>query len=202
MIDAACAARRLDRLVVSSDDAEVLAIARDVQPGIALLRPAELATDTSLVVEAVRHALASVESADEPQFDAVAIVQVTSPFTQAEDIDAVIELLEHSGADSAVSVSEVAFDLHPSKFKVLEGDRLLPYFQDEQGRTAAHEWPKVYVRNGSVYATRRQVIDAGRVIGEDCRGHVMPRERSHDINDEMDWLFAEFLWQRRVGATS
>jgi CMP-N-acetylneuraminic acid synthetase len=53
------------------------------------------------------------------------------------------------------------------------------------------------VRNCSVYVTRRRVIDSGRVLGDDCRGYVMPRERSLDINEELDLLFAEFLLARR-----
>ena len=58
---------------------------------------------------------------------------------------------------------------------------------------AAHELPTIYVRNCSVYVTRREAIERGQVIGDDCRGYVMPRQRSLDINDELDWEFAEFL---------
>jgi CMP-N,N'-diacetyllegionaminic acid synthase len=58
---------------------------------------------------------------------------------------------------------------------------------------AAHELPELYVRNCAVYATRQRVIDAGQIIGSDCRGYVMPRQRSMDINDELDYRFVEFL---------
>jgi CMP-N,N'-diacetyllegionaminic acid synthase len=44
---------------------------------------------------------------------------------------------------------------------------------------------------------RRKTIDAGQIIGDDCRGYVMPRERSLDINDEMDLAFAEYLLGKR-----
>jgi CMP-N-acetylneuraminic acid synthetase len=53
------------------------------------------------------------------------------------------------------------------------------------------------VRNGSVYAARRSALDAGRVIADDCRAYVMPRERSVDVNDARDLAFAEFLLARR-----
>ncbi len=121
------------------------------------------------------------------------IIQPSSPFTTAADIDATIDLLEASGADSAVSVMEVNHDLHPLKFKTMQGDLLLPYFESEAGRMAAHELPRVYVRNCSVYASRRATLDGGQIIGDDCRGYVMPRERSLDINDSLDLSFAEFL---------
>ncbi len=195
-IEAARAARRLTRLVVSSDDAEVLAIARQYDPSLALSRPAALATDTALAIEFVRHALTCLEGAGEASFEAVAIVQPSSPLTRTEDIDATIELLESSDADSAVSVMELDHAIHPAKLKTMEGTRLVPYMEQESGRMAAHQLPKLYVRNCSVYAIRRATIEQGEIIGQDSRGYVMPRERSVDINDELDWEFVQFLANR------
>lgn len=200
VIEAARGARALDRLVVSSDDAEVLALARDVDPALPLARPAELATDTAPALAYVRHALDVLEAAGEAPFDAVAIVQPTSPLTEPGDIDQTVSLLRESGAESAVTVVQLEHALQPAKLKVLQGDRLLPYLEEEDGRMAAHELPALYVRNGAVYATRRATIDAGQLLGRDCRAHVMPRGRSVDINDEMDLLFARFLLERRMEA--
>ena len=120
----------------------------------------------------------------------------TSQFTAPEDVEGTIKLLLGSGAESAVSVVRVAHDVHPIKMKRLDGDRLLPYLEDERGRMAAYELPEIFVRNCSVYATRRAVLDSGRILGEDCRGYIMPRIRSVDINDELDLEFAEFLLRR------
>jgi CMP-N-acetylneuraminic acid synthetase len=138
-----------------------------------------------------------LEANGEGPYDAVVIVQPSSPFTLAEDIDATIDLLVRSGADSAVSVMQLEHAAHPFKMKVLEGDRLLPYLEEERGRMAAHQLPVIYVRNGSVYATRRPSLDRGQVIGDDCRGYVMPHERSLDINEELDLQFGEFLLARK-----
>jgi CMP-N-acetylneuraminic acid synthetase len=197
-IEACLAAQNLSRVVVSSDDEEVLQIAGRYDARLPLRRPAELATDTSLAIEFVRHALSTLEIGGEPRFDAVVIVQPSSPFTTAEDVDAVVELLERSGAESAVSVMEVDHALHPLKLKTMQGDRLLPYLEAERGRMAAHELPRVFVRNCSVYASIRRVHDAGKILSDDCRGYVMPRERSLDINDELDWEFAKFLHERKA----
>ena len=121
-------------------------------------------------------------------------MQPTSPFTTAGDIDATVALLERTKADSAVSVMELEHAVHPLKLKRMnEERRLLPYLEAEEGRMAAHELPRVYVRNGSVYATQRASIERGQILGDDCRGHLMPRSRSVDINDELDLRFAEFL---------
>lgn len=192
-IEACRSARCFSRVVVSSDDEEVLSIAKQYDPELPLRRPAELCTDTSLAIEFVRHTLNTLETPSVFPFDVVVIVQPSSPFTTAADIDGTVELLLQSGADSAASVMEIDHALHPLKLKILQGDRLLPYFEEERGRMAAHDLPKLYVRNCSVYASLRRVHDAGKILGDDCRGYVMPRERSIDINDELDWKFTQFL---------
>jgi CMP-N-acetylneuraminic acid synthetase len=198
IIEAARAAKCLDRLVVSSDDPEVLEVASTYGRSVPLERPADLATDSSPAIDFVRHALECLPSGGQP-FDAIAILQPTSPFTLSVDIDRTIELLERSGADSAVSVMRLDHAIHPAKLKTLSADRLLPYLEEERGRMAAHDLPDVYVRNCSVYVTRRGAIERGQVIGDDCRAYVMPRERSLDINDEQDFLFAEFLLSKQAG---
>ena len=197
-IEAALAAETLDQIVVSSDNSEVLNIARSYDKGIALTRPAELATDTSPAISYVNHALEALENEGGGPFTAIVILQASSPFTLAEDIDGTVRLLERTGADSAVSIMQLDHAIHPIKLKILQGDRLLPYLEEEEGRMAAHELPTLYVRNCSIYATRRQIVDSGQVIGGDCRGYLMPPERSIDINTELDFLFAEFLVKRHL----
>jgi CMP-N-acetylneuraminic acid synthetase len=163
-----------------------------------LRRPEAISGDEALAIDYVRHALGELEAQGEAPFEAVAIVQPSSPFTTEKDIDGTVDVLARSpGADSAVTVMELEHAIHPVKLKRLEGDRLVPYLEEERGRMAAHELPKLYVRNCSVYATRRACLDKkGSVIGDDSRALVMPRERSLDINDELDWAFAEFLASR------
>lgn len=195
VLRAARAARALDRLVLSSDDEEVLTLARAHDPALPLQRPPELASDASPALDYVQHALRTLEAGGD-RFDAVAIIQPSSPFTRAGDIDGTVALLRRSGADSAVSVVELDHAIHPVKLKRLDGDRLLPYLEEERGRMAAQELPRLFVRNGSVYVSRRAVLDGGAILGEDCRGFVMPAERSVDINTGQDLLFAEFLLER------
>lgn len=197
-IEAGLGARRLDRLIVTSDDPEVLEIAGRYDSRLPLVRPAALATDQALAIEYVRHALDELESRGEGPFEAIAILQPSSPFTSSEDVDATIALCDSTGADSAVSVMKLDFMVHPFKMKVMEADRLLPFLEDEKGRMAAHQLPTIFVRNGCVYVTRRSSIEKNQVIGDDCRGYVMPRERSVDINDEADLLYAEFLLSRQA----
>lgn len=196
VIEAALAVKEINRLVVSSDDDEVLEIAKSYDESLPLRRPEEISNDTSPAIDYVKHALGVLETDERMRFDAVVILQPSSPLTLPEDISATIELLKTSNADTAVSVVELEHAIHPLKLKVMEGDKLLPYLEEERGRMAQHELQKLFVRNCAVYATLREVIESGEIIGADCRGFVMPRERSIDINDEMDFLFTEFLASR------
>ena len=198
-IEAAQQAQTIDKLLVSSDDSTVLAIAREFDQDLALERPEKLATDTSNVIDYVHHALKHAEQGGTETYGAIVIIQPTSPFTLASDIDNTINLLQSSGADSAVTVMKLDHAIHPIKLKTLKDDRLLPYLEEEKGRMASYELPELYVRNCSVYASRRAVIDSGQVIGADCRAFVMPEERSIDINSELDFQFAEFMLAQNKG---
>lgn len=195
-LDVALAAGCFDAVALSSDDPGILAEARDLPTVRALQRPPELATTAARSYDVLVHALDALEGEHGLRpFEAAAIVQCTSPFTAPEDLVATLELLEHSGAGSAVSVVRVDAGEHPLKLKRMEGDRLVPYLA-EDALTPAQELPPLWKRNGSVYASRREVIDAGAMLGEDVRGHEMPAERSFDVDTPRDLAFARFLMER------
>ncbi len=198
-IEAALGSKLLTEVVVSSDSEAVLQIASKYETVIALRRPDEFASDTSPAIEYVQHCLAYFKNNFNKNFDAVVILQPSSPLTLSSDIDATIDVLIQTKADSAVSVMELPHDVNPLKMKVLdiENKKLSPYLEDEKGRMAAHELPKIFVRNCAVYATMIASIEQNKIIGDDCRAFVMPRERSVDINDPLDFEFAAFLFQNK-----
>ncbi len=82
------------------------------------------------------------------------------------------------------------------KQKRLNLHRCVPYSEPERGRMSKGTLEPTYVRNGSVYVTRRELIERGEIVGPDCYGHIMPAERSVDINTEMDLDWAELLLER------
>jgi CMP-N-acetylneuraminic acid synthetase len=191
-LETALASGSFALVALSSEDDEILAEAAglDVLP---LRRPAELAADTVRVADVALHALHEAETGS-ARFDALAIVQCTSPFTAPEDVAGAVELLERTGAESAVTVARVEAAHHPLKLKRLEGGRLLPYLDDDR-LTPSHELPPLWVRNGSVYVFRRDVVERG-LEADDVRGYEMPPGRSFDIDTERDVAFARFLLER------
>lgn len=195
IIEAAKGAQLLDTIVVNSDDEDILEIARKHKEIIALQRPVEISQDHSSAIEYV-HQTIEVLKAKGQHFDTIVILQPTSPLTLSEDIDQTIQLLKSSKANSAVSVMKLDHATHPVKMKVMAGNKLNPFLEEEGGRMAEHELPTIFVRNCSVYVSTIQTIQEGKIIGDDCRGYVMPMERSVDINDPIDFDFAEFLYKK------
>jgi CMP-N-acetylneuraminic acid synthetase len=136
-----------------------------------------------------------MEARGDGPFGVVVILQATTPFTAPEDVRGTVELLRSSGARSAVTVKRIEDTLHLLKLKRMEGDRLIPFIVDD-ALTPSHDLPELWTRNGAVYASRRDVIDAGILVDPEARGYPMPEERSVDINTPLDLAFAEFLVSR------
>lgn len=189
----AAASVRLAQWVVSSEDDEVLELVRDRDPQAGLRRPDALAGDETPGWAVLQHALASVESLGSEPFDVVVMLPPTAPFRTGHDIDQTIAALVEHGVPSAASVVRVPHDFHPLKMKHIDDHRLTPVVEAERGRTMAHQLEPVFVRNGAVYASRREVIARDTTLAEECAAYVMPRERSVDINEPFDLMLAEFM---------
>ena len=188
-LETAVAAGCFETVALSSEDDEILAEAGGLDV-VALRRPPELSTETARAREFARHAFEELG-----EFDVLAIVQCTSPFTAPEDVRGAVELLERTGAESVVTVSAADAAHHPLKLKRLVGDRLEPYLEDD-GLKPSHELERLWVRNGSVYVFRRDVVLEKGLEADDVRGYEMPPERSFDIDTPEDLAFAEFLVAR------
>lgn len=191
-LETSVAAGCFETIVLSSDDDAILAEAVGLEV-VALRRPGALATAAVRVAGVVLHAVRHLEELGS-RFDAVAIVQCTSPFTAPNDVAAVVDLLERTGAEAAISVVRVESADHPLKLKILDGDRLLPYSGDD-GMAPSQELVQLWRRNGSVYAFRRDVVER-QLQAADIRGYEMPAERSLDIDTPLDLDFAQFLIER------
>ena len=193
-IEAALKSSLITDTAVSSDSQEVLEIASTYNNIKAIERPAELAGDLSPAIDYVQHAIQQYACT----FDYVVIIQASSPLTQSNDIDETIRiLLKQPEADSSASVMQLDHAIHPVKLKTMKHNLLTPYWEEENGRMAAHDLPKLFVRNCAVYVTKRETLEEGKIIGDNCLGYEMPRVRSVDINDEFDFLLAEFLFEKR-----
>jgi len=194
VLSAAKKSRLLTDLVVSSDDPEILAVAKKYGgQGVALRRPAVLAKNDTPDIPVLQHAVRELETKKGTRYDIIVMLHATTPLLRTEDIDGCIEKLIETGADSVVSVYKV-MDANPIKMKRMVRDRLIPYIRgfDEETTARRQDLPPVYRRNAGIYASRRHVImERGKVWGKRTRPYLMPEERSVDINTLLDFYFVE-----------
>ena len=186
-IAAAKGSAYLDRVVVSTDSQEIAAVSKKHGAEV-IMRPHELATDTAKIVPAYQHAVSAAEDAG--VFDLVVLVQPTVPGVETGDIDAAIEKIVASGARSCISICEIV-DRPEFMYRVSKDGMLAPYTNTPAGHTQDMEL--LYRVNGAVYVTQRSVLmDEGKIIDpESCISVLMPRERSTDIDTELDFVVAE-----------
>ncbi|TSC63110.1 MAG: N-acetylneuraminate cytidylyltransferase NeuA [Parcubacteria group bacterium Gr01-1014_48] len=194
MLTAALGSVLLDRVVVSSEDDEILRIAKKYGGNEVLLRrPKKLALDKTPDVPMLQHAVKAVEKIEKCMFDYVVQLHVTTPFVSSEDIDRALRMLLQSNAQSIVSVCQVN-EYHPIKLKKITDGRLVQYVEglEERSTVRRQDLPPVYWRNGGLYASRREVImEHGRVFGDHVLPYVMPSEKSVDMNSIIDFWTAE-----------
>ena len=195
-IEAARAAKLLTRVIVSTDDEEIAEVSRRWGADAPFLRPAELATDAAKAVPVIQHALEEMEGRDDQVYDAVMMLQPTTPFRTGADIDRAIEILEKTGADSVISVVDVEGH-HPARMKYPEDGRLIdPDFCEAYENQPRQELRPMYLRNGMIYLTRREVMRSGSFKGSDCRALIVETHRSVNIDTPLDFELAEFLYKR------
>ncbi len=189
---------RISRLIVSTEDDEIRAIAELYGAEAPFRRPAELAKDTALSAGAVRHAAAWAEEDEGREYDYIIELMVTNPLKTVEDIDAVLDKLIETNAESVIGVSRLE-DHHPSRAKQIVDDRIVDFCVEEPHLPRQMIEPYAYIRNGSIYAMRRDMlmIHGVRFGSPDSRPHIMPLERSANVDTELDLLnAAHYLSQR------
>jgi CMP-N-acetylneuraminic acid synthetase len=149
-IEAAKKSRLLTHLIVSTDDEEIAAVAKQYGAEVPFMRPKELSQDNTPHLPVMQHAIEFMEKKLGIIFDYSVIFQPTSPFRTVEDIDGTLQKLIDTGADSAVSVCEIEPSAHPMKVKKLAGDRVLPYCIEEPEGIRRQDLPIAYKRSCAV----------------------------------------------------
>lgn len=187
----------IDRYIVSSDDPEIRRIAIEYGAEAPFVRPAELSTDSARSVDCDKHALEWAERDEGRPYDYVVDLPCTNPMRNAEDIEIALRKIIETGADSVIGVSKLD-DHHPIRIKKIVDDRIQDFCLPEIPETHRQALkPDAYIRNGSIYAARRdRIINGIRYGTVESRPHIMPPERSVNVDSEIDMLIAEILLAR------
>jgi CMP-N,N'-diacetyllegionaminic acid synthase len=200
-IEVARAAREagapIDRIIVSTDDAEIADVSRRWGADVPFMRPAELARPDTPSLPVAQHAVHHAEHEKDLRYDWVLLLQPTSPLRSKEDLCAAIELIGDKNATAIVSITS-ANSTHPAKLKLMEDGILKPYLGGSPQQPARQDFSfDVFKTNGAIYLTKRDVLmEEGSFYGSRPLGFIMPPERSIDIDTRIDFEIAEFLWRQ------
>lgn len=189
-IEAARGSRFVDRLILSSDDAEIIRVARDLGCEAPFVRSPQLSGDQASSIDVVLDALDRT-----PGHQIALLLQPTSPLRAAADIDGALERMERSGAPSCVSVCEAP--AHPWLIYGRDEDgRLDPYASPAPGASLRRQdLPSAWMLNGAVYAADAAWLRRERTFIKPAEtvAWEMPPERSVDIDTLEDLEAAERL---------
>ena len=182
MIEAAKKSKYIDRLILSSDDDEIISVAREYKCEVPFVRPAALAQDKSLTSDAIVHALNKISG-----HDYVMVLQPTSPLTEPKDIDGCIEFCINSKAKSTVSVTEP--DKSPYwMFNIDEEKKLVPLLGEKYFNMRRQDLPIIYIPTGAVYiAEINWFLKKRSFYSNSTKGYIISKERSLDIDSELDF---------------
>lgn len=189
-INAALNAKTVDEVVVTTDDDEISLFAERFGAKV-LRRPQELANDASTLDPVIVHAVKSTEDLQNKMYDIVVTIQPTSPLLKASDIDAALTNFSDPAVDTVISVVD---DRHLC-WGVNKG-RPTPRYSNRVNR---QQLPENYKETGAIIACSRSQIMTGTRIGKNVALHVMPHERSFDIDSIADLYLCEaMLTQKRI----
>jgi CMP-N-acetylneuraminic acid synthetase len=197
-IRAALEAKRIERVVVSTDDSEI-ALRSETAGAEVISRPAEFATDEASSESALLHALQHLDESEGYRPELLAFLQCTSPLTLPEDIDGTIGVLMEQSADCAFTVTPS----HHFLWQRASDGTAFGINHDMHRRLLKQSMGTQYLETGSVYAMRADGFRQAkhRFFGKVVT-HVIPQERCWEIDEPMDVTVAEVLVQSQKTADS
>lgn len=188
-----------DCISVSSDSPEILATAAAWGADHLINRPENLATDQAAKLPAIQHCLIEAERIAGRTYDTIVDIDATSPLRSPDDIVQCVKLLEERGVSNVITGAPA---------------RRSPYFNlvelDENGVARLskkldipvvrrQDAPKCYDMNASIYVWRREtLLNSSSIFNNDTLLHVMPENRSIDIDTELDFELVEFILKKRA----
>jgi N-acylneuraminate cytidylyltransferase len=192
-IEAGQSSAYIDRLILSSEDPEIIETAKRLNCEVPFVRPPHLSDDRTSNLATVLHAIDAV-----PGYDFVVLLQPTSPLRAGADIDACIQLCIDKDAPSCVSMTESTKS--PQWMYYLESSGKLRPVIDRVVTGQRQDLEKAYVLNGAVYVAGTDWLrKSASFVGEGTEAYVMPAERSIDIDSEFDLVLMEACLSRTAG---
>ncbi len=187
----------LDAKVLSTDSNRYADEGKKYGLQVPFLRPDSLSGDNATAIDTMIHALQKSEKIFNMEFDILLIIEPTSPFRIASDIENACRELIENNSESVVCVSPLDNKCHPAKALTLENNKLNHYEDRGKDITARQQLETLYARNGVCYAITKDSILYNKSIFTDSTRAVLINRHIVNIDEPIDFLWAEFLIQKQ-----
>jgi len=193
-IDAALQSNHISEVLVTTDDTEIITISKSLGANVPFVRPKHLAEDTTPTLPVIQHAISHLE-AEGKQFDAICLLQPTSPFRPKGFLDKALETFTEKQTDALISVQEVPHEYNPHwTFKPNKNGTLHIATGEKNIIPRRQELPKAYHRDGSIYITKTKIIqEKNSLYGNSISYIVSDTQYYVNIDTQEDWQKAEQL---------
>lgn len=182
-----------DRIIVSTEDAEIAQVAQAHGAEVPFMRPPELSDDHAGTIPVIAHAVAW-QNKHGAQAQDVCCIYATAPFVQATDLQRGLQILESSGADYAFSVTSYAFPIQRA-IRITPQHRV-EMFQPEHFGTRSQDLEEAWHDAGQFYWGQASAWLAGKpLFSQEAAPVPLPRHRVQDIDTPEDWCRAEWMFK-------
>tara|TARA_B100000242_G_scaffold191659_1_gene138019 strand:+ start:1366 stop:2079 length:714 start_codon:yes stop_codon:yes gene_type:complete len=182
-----------DDIIISTDSKKYLKIAEKYGVSSPFLRPLRLSTSRSLATETIYHSIKECERFYNKKYDLICMLQPTSPFRKLNDFTKIFKIIKNNykKCDSVISVTDVD-NYHPYKMKIISSNKLIDYKKWHIENPPRQSLPKTFIVNGAFYFFKRdQFMKKKSFKGKISLPYVMPKERSINIDNDLDFSLAE-----------
>ncbi|MBN8603060.1 MAG: pseudaminic acid cytidylyltransferase [Planctomycetes bacterium] len=199
-IEAALESRVFDRIIVSTDDAEIAEVAKNFGAEVPFWRPAELSGDYAGTIPVIAHAIERMAQ-EGTQAENVCCVYATAPFIQSSDIRSALEKLHSTGTDYVFTVTSFPFPIQRA-VRIDSSDRVSMFFP-EHFNTRSQDLEEAYHDAGQFYWGKVEAwLSEKRIFTSQSSPFVLPRYRVQDIDTPEDWTRVEWMFKAMRESTT
>jgi len=192
-IEAARQSGCFDRIVVSTDDAEIAEVARQFGAEIPFMRPSSLSDDYTGTLPVISHAVEWLSDNGSPVFEACCLY-ATAPFVSSEDLKRGQQMLRSEACSYAFSVTSYAFPIQRA-IRITSKGRVA-MFKPEHFQTRSQDLEEAWHDAGQFYwGVAKAWQDEKPIFSEEAVPVTLPRHRVQDIDTPEDWARAEWLFR-------
>lgn len=183
----------INELIVSTDNEEIAEVSGKFGARVPFLRPEAISADNSKTIDVIQHALHWFSVNEDKQFDAVLLLQPTSPLRSVEETKRAISIFNGGTSQSLISVykEEYINDLVMYKFKDVSGNQGYPLNANHNKGVRRQDHGFVYVRNGSIYISSVELLNKGLIISDEPLLFEMDKARSINVDTMEDLKLLE-----------